>query len=756
MEGGVTSLIDDKGLSPLSSEKYTDSKGRIFPMEKTTTGNLFDTKELRKDAQGNVIIDTTTGEPIYFNKYSAGRKMVEGAKNLFTTETGYQDIIQGGTSVAAFAAPGVPLAKVGQVISDIGKFGKIGKFSVNFASASVLNEMESNMQGRQAFDETYEEELSKMSGLNYEQVYLKSKGLREIPGENFHLSASPEDEMRARAEYRQLLYDWAEKNPKRAAQAMGKAKVSGQVAKMNNELLVGTQMFELDLIAKALKGGKKAATASNSLLKIPKRFSNIALKTAKISIETGSEGFEENWNDYTVEKGKAVARGEIYSIKDFNFSDAKEIESRLLGSVLGGGMASLTTTMEIHGENKEYKKQKKFVDALKDLPEQIKKQGLNTIITGLSVDEFKSQIDEMNKIKDNPGKVKAIAESMLTNRAIVAAQTGTSGKLIEVLDKVVEDTDSPQEQENLQKAIEHVKYIADVYDALPTNMVGKSQVLWQAGNLKFVEDAISDLQNELPAAEQKAKERAEIKVRNDYGNSPQLSQRLADLETNKIFANEPIMVKYNNSLENLKNRRASIITKIEELQSPKGQRALKEEAKKSKIEKTLNSTTKDNVEQNVEEVEKIQEKPLTNAQKNKVINNLNPEPPRVDNVVPEITVSPKIAKIAENSIPQEKDKELSALASKIARPTKEENRVGERKPAATESIDPDAAYTPSEEEDENLQSLLLLNPTEYNENDVQQKELINALKDRLKTQDETRKKAGGTTIVPLKIFLIIL
>ena len=67
-EGGVTSLINDKGLPPLSSEKYTDSKGRIFPMEKTATGNLFDTKELREDAQGNVVIDTTTGEPLYFNK----------------------------------------------------------------------------------------------------------------------------------------------------------------------------------------------------------------------------------------------------------------------------------------------------------------------------------------------------------------------------------------------------------------------------------------------------------------------------------------------------------------------------------------------------------------------------------------------------------------------------------------------------------------------------------------------------------------
>ena len=233
--------------------------------------------------------------------------------------------------------------------------------------------------------------------------------------------------------------------------------------------------------------------------------------------ETGSEGFEENWNDYAIEKGKAVARGEIYSIKDFNFSDAKEIESGLLGSVLGGVMAGITTTAEIHGENKEYKKQKKFVDALNDLPKEIKKQGLNTIITGLSVDEFKSQINEMNKVKDNPGKVKAIAESMLTNRAIVAAQTGTSGKLIEVLNKVLEDTDSPQEKENLQKAAEHVKYIADAHDALPTNIVGRSQLLWQAGNLKFVEDAMSDLQNELPAIQQKAREKAEIKVRNDYG-----------------------------------------------------------------------------------------------------------------------------------------------------------------------------------------------------------------------------------------------
>lgn len=360
----------------------------------------------------------------------------------------------------------------------------------------------------------------------------------------------------------------------------------------------------------------------------------------------------------------------------------------------------------------------------------------------------------MNKVKDNPGKVKAIAESMLTNRAIVAAQTGTSGKLIEVLNKVLEDTDSPQEKENLQKAVEHVKYIADAHDALPTNIVGRSQLLWQAGNLKFVEDAMSDLQNELPAIQQKAREKAEIKVRNDYGNSPQLSQRLADLETNKILANEPVMVKYNTSLENLKNRRASIITKIEELQSSKGQAALKEEAKKSKIEKTLNSVTKDNVEQNIAQVEKIQEKPLTNVQKNKITNNLNPEPIKAEDVVPKTTVSPKIAKIAENSTPQEKDEELSTLASMIAKPTEGGNRVGGRKTTTTtestdpdaavvEDMDPDAAYNSSEEEGENFQSLLLLNPTEYNENDVQQKELINALKNRLKVQDETRKKAGG-------------
>lgn len=729
-EGRPTSLLEDTDLEPLSTEVITDKYGKSHPVERmgSSSNTLFDKERIVTDKHGNVVIDPTTGLPEYERVYSHGRKAWEVLSNLVTTDVGTENTIQGVGSMAEFLGPTVGITTVTTKLLGT---SKLARRLTNLSAAAYSNNMESSQQGQDAFTQSYEGKLSEYSGITREKV----------TEELLRGGATEEDAaILLEARYQRQLKEWADNNQELASKAWGQAVVAGKVAEETNRLLLPLQMFEVGMITKAMRGlkGVPISTASRNILSNPLTVKGVAGKTGKALFEGATEYFEENWNNYAIEKGKHLAAGENYTFADFDMTSAENIESGIMGFVLGAGMGGLSVAADARGQYKSYKEQQKFIKTLDNLPAEIKKSTLSNIITAINAEDAIDLAQQMSQAKreGNTGKLKELSERMLINRTVQSLQNGTAGKFKAILDSIAADEEiNEMDRANAAKASSFVSQMADFYDDLAPNVKGKGRLLINQGNLIQVNDAIAEIETMLPGIREHAREVEENKIRTSYRNTPQASERLINMQTSNAVDKNPTVVNAMEQIENLKDYRAELIGEQKRVLSKEYQQKLRRREAQQKVESTLQQANRSNISETVQKVEENQKKPLTTEQKNKIITAVDPVPLKTtgkENIV----VSQK-AKEVEASGKNQKDEELSTLAS-AAQNTPDPDQK------SNDDWDPDAA--------EQMSSILNFAPTLYNRNNQAHQNLVNALKDRLQKFDEVRKNIGSNNFDSFKDF----
>lgn len=733
-EGKATQIMDERFLEPLSTEKAKDRFGREWNVEKTD-GSLWDKKRIVRDENGKVILDPMTGEPEYENVYSVGSKLWQFVKGITTTEVGHDVAGQGVSSVVQFAIPGIGLGgALGKGASALSKATRMGskmtratQYGSKLATTTFVNQLESAQVGYEAFNEVYNDKIAEYSGIKKEDI-IRELGDTDLSKEELFLLSE--------ARYKRKLQEWAEANPEQASMAYGQAKVAGEIAENTNRWLIPLQVYEVGLLTRAAKG-IRPGSISRHIIKSTKTPVGRLKSAGKALYEGGTEYIEENWNNYAAEKGKHMAMGKSYTFADFDMTSAENIEAGMLGFVLGAGMGGVTVSMDNKYHNQRYKEQQEYLTELRKFPDAIKKSGFKDIITGINTEDALYQqqlIEQAIKNKDG-GKARALGEKLLISRVAQSLQTGTAEEFVNILNSIKEDESVSEENKiHIDKAIDFTNQMADYYDVLSSEQQRDQKHLINYGNLLQVENAIDEIESQLPSLRERAREYEEHQIRLNNDDNEIIKQKIAELDTNDVIENSILVSNALENIENLKNLRAEIIEEQRYLQSDEYQQEVYEKEKIKEINNLINTANRGNKEEVANQVEEIQQEPITLEQKDEIEKTINPTE-RVD--IEPTTESEKIEKEAiENN---EKDEEHKKLI-------KEVNTLEEVDEAFD---DPDAKIDNNSTQD-NVNKIeqkktfdLLLSPIMYKAKDKKQRKYIDYLKNKLEGFEQLRENLGG-------------
>lgn len=635
-----TDLFDDSQLPELS-KKTVKVNGQEFQEEISETGNKWDTKVLQKNPDGSVMTDAN-GNPIYYDKYGIGEKLmnVKGSF-LFDKYSGGEELFEGIGNLLGFVGLGggigkavgktvnaasraaqasSALNKVGNLASKIGKAtglagtkaSKIVKKVLSeegistMLSSYLLTNSESQIIGDDTYKNIYNSIIDKHANINAKEIQQELvEKYPNIDSRQLELMTMQE------IHKRKIDFEKDENNEEIVNQAILSAKQGKDLAITNNNTLG----FLINLSSANLFTPKQSL-ARNILNKpLSKKGVKKGLKT--VVTESGQEFIEEGFiNQFAQKSGEYLGKDSKFSFQDYIENDllsTESLHSGFIGALLGGGQTSLTLGAQLKSNNKRYKEQQKALKSLEEF-RALSKDDLKMFITHafdmavnkeleakISKAEEEGDIETVNDLRDN----------QLLYKAVTSAITGTSGVFTDTLVEMMKSEEyTPEEKQNIQKAIEFNNVIADTHDKY-NSFFDRNSILLNRGNKYLLEQKQKDYQEIFDGRKQEFEKYIEREAIKQIGQptlfeeesyNDKLEEKKKELRQKQDNIYFEALQEAHNALNKNQEQINNLDSELDILTSSKYQKNYSKKIGKHLLEQLAQSATSENTQEVKEEI----------------------------------------------------------------------------------------------------------------------------------------------------------
>lgn len=757
--------------------------------------SIWDVKKLVIDASGNPV-KNPDGTPQYADKYSFADKVMGSNWNVLGDAYYLQDDIAEGvgtaigfvaggkginvavegaakglgtaTSIAArslgletkaFNYANKVLGMADDVARPLGKtvnqvdrvaFGKavntvndkISKAIRTGVQSYVMTNTESDQIGRQVQKDVLQQQIDKHAGIDVNAIAqdLVSKSGDRSSAYVFMEAQNIADQQRQQ---------WANDNPGMFNEILLQSQLAQQTARELNNINVINNLTSAGLF---LKGNSFA----RNLLTNPFSKASIAKGAWTVGREMFQEGVIEEGliNMFAEKAGKSVGNLKYYDTSEFFKNDvgtAEFAENVFLGAILGGLQTAGTHAVNANTMYNQFREQKKIINELSQIGALRTKEDIKRVIE-YSLDKANNEaVAERinNLVKDGKQEeAKALADTLLLNKAVRAASTGTTDVLNQQFTALLNSEElTADDKLALQKAIDFNNYIADTYDA-HIQYNNKSSIIENRGNKAMLENYKNEIMESLPGLENNYNVTVDRVARqmlagetSDYTNENYndiLENRKASLNLNED--EHRTAFEFNQAKRDLKaiqDIQDTLDDKYEHMISLKGQTEYMNMFNAIRRQNIINSVTEENAEQVREQLQETDDlTPEVNSQINQTVeqrtveNNTEPTADAIPPVSSVELTNPDTVEISNSDtqeIPDTAKQNAGSQFTQIAESNLFEDNVAE--PVINESepdfSDPD--FSPTREANDN--DALLLQPATLDETNPKHRQLVKKYQD---------------------------
>lgn len=537
----------------LSNKMYNVGDGVVIPYERANENgskSVWDAQKLVIDANGKPVRNTD-GTYQYEDKYNLLEKLSKSDFGVLTDSYYLQDDVATGVGTAASFVVGgkginaatEAMGKVAgralgstakalnletkalnytnkllnvadRVAGSAGKtVGQVDRLALNKALNQVndkisqsirtainsyaMSDLESEQIGRQVQSEFIKNNIDKEAGIKVDEIaaLMGSQG-------NYESNAYLYQDATKEAERRRN--QWIKENPETFNELLLRSQLAQQTARELNNINVINNLSSAGLFVK----GKSFA---RNILNNPLSAKSIAKGAWTIGREMMQEGIIEEGliNTYAEKAGKKAGDLKFYNTTDYFDNDVASgefMDSVFAGALLGGLQTGFTHGLEARHAYKEFITQKKIANELSKIGDlnsrnQIKKV-INYSLDKTNNEAFAARINELVK-EGRESEAEILADTLLLNKAVKAATSGTTDVLNESFSKLMNTPElNNEDRAELTKAISFNNKIADYYDAHVqfSNLTGilsnRANKEMMENNKKEILDSLSSLEND--------------------------------------------------------------------------------------------------------------------------------------------------------------------------------------------------------------------------------------------------------------------
>ena len=651
------SNVDDTTINPGTFKYVDDTKGINIdlPLEKTggadgTSKSIWDMQKLVIDESGKPVLDENQ-QPIYTDKYSLTEKITNSNWDVLGDSYYLQNdlaegigtaagfIVSGKGTNALLSGVGKGLGRVGETVGKIlplenkafdytnkilnlsnkvvGKGGSIDRVAfgktVNAVNDKVSKAMrtatqsylmsntESEQIGRQVQKTVLDEQIDKYAKINLQEIAsdLSNNG-------NFTSDASLFLEAQMKAET--LRKEWSEKNPELFNEILLQSQLAKEQARGINNINFINNLTSAGLFVK----GKSFA---RNLLTNPVSGASLKKGAWTLSREMVQEGLIEEGliNGFAQKAGEETGKMKFYDVSDFfrnDVANADFAENVFAGALLAGLQTAGTKAVNLRNEYKQFKEQKKTINELASIGSLDTKENIKKVIE-YSLDKANNEAvaQRMNDLlsEGKETEANALADTLLLNKAVKAANTGTTEILNKSLNDLMQNEElTAEDKMELQKAISFNNKIADTFDA-HIQYANKKDIIANRGNRELLESYKEEIvNNTIPGLETEYQTALDRKIRSELNSdSEYLNDNYSEIFENKkqsttLDSNHRTVVQLKEArqqLAELQNTQDMLDENYDYMVSSKAQSDYRKKMNDLRITNLTKNVTSSNVEQ---------------------------------------------------------------------------------------------------------------------------------------------------------------
>lgn len=815
---GVQKETFSSNEGEISDEKYKyqdPNTGEIIEIPKEKGGgddgqskSVYDIKKL--------IIDPTTGKPerniygdfMYEDKYSLAEKIANSNFGALTDKYYLsEEITQGASSMVGFMGTGM---LINSGISKLGKLASKAGKAINSATKldrkllNYTNKMMTNVFKKPMTEAKLATKVNKINNKLNLAVRQTAQSYLMTNTESYQIGVQVQREIINKSiddanEYttEDAIKELIESGQKFISYQAMILKADSMVEKKRNEWKDEHKEEFNDIVNRSIIGRDAAISANNinfinnltsaglfvrgksiarKILKNP--FSRKALRLGAWTL--AREGFQEGFieegviNSYAEKLGKAAGNLKFYTLKDFAKNDvgtSEFAENVFIGGLMGIGQTGLMKGANLRGDYKRYNKQKKQIQELEKIGV-IKDKDTLLKILNYSLDKdaneaVKMRIDalESEGKKEEAGQ---LVDALLLNKAVNAAETGTTSVLTEQMNKLLEsDFLDEQDKADLKKATRFNEMVGDVFDKYHSYH-NQSGITNNRANKFLLEEDYKALTEDFKKTEDAYNETIDRLVKkrlkdkgileNDLNYITEYDKVKKDVEqSTKAEESNSTIREYRDAkktIDTYKKTIEDLDEQYEYMTSTKGQKEIVEKRNKILIQRALLTVTQDNIKEVKKTLKKnnlltkdITKKLEDTAKKRKLAEDMpvneTKKPPVTD---PETSTTPTESTVEktpeENFIEKTEEGKRDLPDDPIIEELKKEFREQQHDPTDPMNNEEERYDGDDVQEKANLNDLLSLSPQEIDSTDNQQKKIIDKYEDILRRGNKNLQDKG--------------
>ena len=688
--------VEDKTLST----KTINYNGQEIPLEKMGGDNgnsksIWDVKKLVIDASGKPV-KNTDGTLMYTDKYTFADKVMNSNWDVLSDAYYLQDdFAEGiGTAIGFVAGGKGTSAVVGAATKGLGRVAGLASKAMNLesrafsytnkllnfadnavspfgktvgavdrvafdkalnkignkvstavqttANSYIMSNTESEQIGRDAQRNVLNSQIDKYAGIDVNTIAhdLAAKGGYKSDAYLF---------VDAQAKADQLRQDWATKHPELFNEILLQSQIAQETARALNNINFINNLTSAGLFVK----GKSFA---RNILSNPFSIKSLIKGAWTIGREMFQEGFIEEGviNSFAQKAGEQAGALKFYDTSDFFKNDVGSsdfAENVFAGALLGGLQTGLTHAVESKHAYQQFREQKRVINELSSIGNLDTKENIKKVIE-YSLDKANNEtiarrMDELLK-EGKEEEANALADTLLLNKSVKAASSGTTEVLNNSLKKLMDNENLDEHDKmELQKAINFNNRIADIFDA-HVQYNNKSSIIENRGNKELLESYKQEILQSLPKLQEEYDSTLDRVARQQL--SSEVSDYLND-NYNEILENKKQSITLDENqhrsakelndakrqLKKLQDVQDELDDKYEYMISDKGQKEFIRKVNDMRRRNVVNSVNENNVDEVKQNLQNNDElTPEVNSQINQTVegkivkNNTDPVNP-IDN-----------------------------------------------------------------------------------------------------------------------------
>lgn len=797
---GTFKYVDDtKGINmELPLERFGGADGE--------SKSIWDTQKLFIDASGKPVLDKE-GSPMYVDKYSLSQKIVNSNWNVLTDAYYLQDdmaqgvgtamgFVVGGKGTGALVnATGKGVGKLAtataeainlenklfnytnkilsttdKVTKPLGKTintvdrttfaktinkvnDKVSKAMMTTAQSYLMSNTESEQIGRQTQQKVLEELIDKYAKINIQEIAQLLQEQGEFSGDSTLF-------LEAKNQAEDLRKQWVEENPELFNEVLLQSQLAKEQARGINNINFINNLTSAGLFIK----GK---SFSRNILTNPMSSKGLRKGAWTISREMGQEGLIEEGiiNGFAQKAGEETGKMKFYNVSDFFINDvgsSEFAENVFAGAILGGLQTAGTKGVDLRSEYKTFREQKKIVDELSKIGSLDTKENIKKVIE-YSLDKANNEAvaQRMNELlsEGKEAEANALADTLLLNKAVKAASSGTTEVLNKSLTDLLNNENmTAEDKQELQKAIAFNNLIADNFDA-HIQMPNKKEIIENRGNRFLLENYKQDIVSSLSTLEQEYDQALERQIRKEISSeSEYATENYSEIfenkkQSSKLSSDHRTAIELETArkqIAELQETQDALDDSYDYMLSTKGQNEFKQKLADLRKTTLMKNVNESNVEQVREELKDNNElTPEVNSQLNqtmeqRVVDN-NTE---VVNPIPNAPIQEFVAPDKEQIVKQDTSKIPDNVKQQAVEfDTISQDALFDDEPLGDPSFD---SRTDEQIADEN--ESLFLQPLNLNEDNPSHKSIVNRYADVMSKMNETINADFGTNLSAKEMF----